>query len=79
MGGTAFILQNWAIAMVPFGLLAIVFSLEGTKDIFLLVFAILLSSKFPKILKEQISREIIFQKIAAVLLIGSGLTILALI
>jgi len=51
MGGTAFILQNWAIAMVPFGLLAVVFSLEGTKYIFLLVFAILFSSKFPKILK----------------------------
>jgi hypothetical protein len=43
-----------------------------------LIFAIILSFKLPKILKEEISREIIFQKVAAILLIGAGLILIAL-
>jgi len=43
-----------------------------------LIFAVLLSLKFPKILKEEVSREILLQKIVAILLIGGGLTLLAI-
>ena len=78
LGGGAFILQNWAIALVPLGFLAFISALEGIKYVFLLIFAILLSFKFPKTLKEKISREVIFQKIAAILLIGGGLALLTL-
>jgi drug/metabolite transporter (DMT)-like permease len=74
----AFILQNWAIALVPLGLLAFVNALEGTKYVFLLIFAVILSLRFPKILKEEVSRKILFQKIIAVLLIGAGLAILSI-
>jgi len=34
--------------------------------------------KFPKILKEEISKKIIFQKIVAIFLIGTGLAVLIL-
>lgn len=77
IGAGASILQNWAIALVPFGFLAFINALEGTKYVFLLIFIILLSLKFPQIIKEEISRKIIFQKIIAILLIGAGLAILA--
>jgi len=78
LGGGAFILQNWAIALVPLSFLAFVNALEGTKYVFLFAFAILFSLKFPKTLKEKISPETIFQKVLAILLIGAGLVILAL-
>jgi hypothetical protein len=53
-------------------------ALQGVQYVFLLIFAIILSFKLPKILKEEISREIIFQKVAAILLIGAGLILIAL-
>jgi len=43
----------------------------------LLIFASLISFKFPRILKEEISRKILFQKILAILLITGGLLLLA--
>jgi len=78
IGAGAFILQNWAIALVPLGFLAFINALEGTKYLFLLIFTILFALKFPKILKEEISKKILFQKIIAILLIGGGLVLLAL-
>ena len=77
-GAGGFLLQNWAIALVPLGFLAFINALEGTKYIFLLIFIVLLSLKFPRILKEEISKKVIFQKLFAVLLIGAGLAVLAL-
>lgn len=78
VGGLASLLQNWAIALVPLGFLAFINALEGLKYVFLLIFTILISLKFPKILKEEISRKILFQKIAAILLISAGLIVFAL-
>jgi len=78
IGASAFILQNFAVFLVPFGFLAFVNALEGTKYVFLLVLTILLSLKFPQVLKEEISKKILIQKILAILLIGIGLTILSL-
>ena len=78
LGGGAFVLQNWAIALVPLSFLAFVNALEGTKYVFLLIFVILFSLKLPKTLKEKISPETIFQKVLAILLIGAGLVILSL-
>ena len=77
LAALAFILQNWAIFLVPLGLLAFINALEGTKYIFLLILMILVSLKFPQILKEEISRKILFQKILAIFLIGGGLALLA--
>ena len=77
VGAGANILQNWAIALAPLVCVAIVNALQGIQYVFLFVFAVLISLKFPQIIKEEISRRIIFQKIIAILLIGGGLAILA--
>lgn len=78
-GAGANILQNWAIALTPLVVyVAVINALQGVQYAFLLIFAALLSLKFPRILKEEISKEIILQKVIAILLIGTGLVILAL-
>ncbi|PIQ92438.1 MAG: hypothetical protein COV69_02595 [Parcubacteria group bacterium CG11_big_fil_rev_8_21_14_0_20_39_14] len=79
MGAGAFILQNWAIALAPLSFLAFVNALEGTKYVFLLIFTILVSLKFPKIIREEFSRKVLVQKIFAILFIGTGLVIFAFI
>jgi drug/metabolite transporter (DMT)-like permease len=76
-GASANILQNWAIALAPLTHVALINALQGVQYVFLLVFAVLLSLKFPKMLKEEISKEILFQKIFAVSLIVGGLAISA--
>jgi drug/metabolite transporter (DMT)-like permease len=77
-GGGAAILQNWAIALAPLVYVAFINALQGIQYTFLFIFALLLSFKFPQILKEEISKEVIFQKIIAILLIGGGLLLLSL-
>jgi len=76
LGASAIILQNWAIFLAPLAYVAIINALQGVQYVFILIFAIFLSLKFPKILKEEISRKVIFQKVFAILLIGAGLFIL---
>ena len=78
LGAVANILQNWAIALAPLAYIAMINALQGVQYVFLLFFAIVISLKFPQILKEQISKEILLQKIIAILLIGGGLALLAL-
>lgn len=78
VGGLAVILQNWAVALAPLAYLSIINALEGIKYVFLLIFAVLISKKFPQILREEVSQEVIFQKIIAILFVGAGLVILAL-
>jgi len=77
IGSFSAILQNWAISLVPFLFLPFVNALEGTKYVFLFFLSLLLSSKFPNILKENFSKIVILQKIFAILLIFVGLIILA--
>ncbi|KPJ73403.1 hypothetical protein AMJ48_01455 [Parcubacteria bacterium DG_74_1] len=75
-GAGSVILQNWAIALAPLGVLAFINALEGTKYIFILILAILISWKFPQILKEEFSKKVLIQKIIAISLIGVGLALL---
>ena len=76
-GGGAAILQNFAIFLAPLAYISLVHALNGAQYVFLFIFATLASLKFPKMLKEEISKEIIFQKICAILLIAGGLALLA--
>jgi hypothetical protein len=78
IGAVSNILQNWVIAIVPFYYVAMVQALQGMQYAFLLILTILISLKFPKFLKEEISKGILFQKIVAILLIGAGLAFLTL-
>lgn len=78
MGASANVLQNWAIALAPLVYVAVVNALQGVQYVFLLIFTVLLSLFFPQILKEAISKQIIIQKILAILLIAAGLVLLVL-
>lgn len=83
LGAGANILQNWAVALAPLVYVVMINALQGTQYVFLLIFIVFLSLTRPLWakragLKEEISREVIFQKVIAILLIGGGLAILAL-
>jgi drug/metabolite transporter (DMT)-like permease len=60
------------------GDVSLVNALKGSEYVFLFLLTILLSKKFPDILREKLSRGIILQKIAAIILICSGLFLIAL-
>ncbi len=77
-GGTANILQSLAIFLAPVAFLPIVNSLRGVQYVFLFLMTLFLSYFVPKILKEEISKAVIIQKIVSILLIASGLAILVL-
>lgn len=71
------LLQSYALALVPLTLLAFVSALQSTQYVFLLLLAIFLSLRFPRILKEDVSRKVIFRKIVAIFFIGAGLILLS--
>lgn len=77
-GAVANLLQNWAVALAPLVYVAFINALQGVQYAFLLPLAVLLSLKFPQIIKEELNGNIIIQKIVAVLLLGGGLAFLAL-
>jgi len=77
-GGTANMLQSFAIFLAPVAFLPIVNSLRGVQYIFLFLMTLFLSIFLPKILKEKISKTVIAQKIFSILLIAGGLAILIL-
>lgn len=76
-GGAGVFLQQYAVFLARPGQVPLINALEGTRYVFLLFFVFLLAKKFPQLLKEEISRKILFQKIIAILLIGGGLALLA--
>lgn len=71
------VLQNLAFAIAPLIYLSVISALQGIQYVFLLAFTVFLSFKFPQILKEEVSKKILLQKILAILLIGGGLVALA--
>lgn len=75
-GGIANILQGFAISLAPVAFLPIVNSLRGVQYVFLFLITLFLSALFPKILKENLSAQILAQKIISIILIGLGLAIL---
>jgi drug/metabolite transporter (DMT)-like permease len=76
IGSIGSILQNWAVALTKLNRVALVNAMQGIMYVFLFIFSFISSKKFPQILKEEISKEVIFQKIIAILLIGGGLSLL---
>lgn len=73
-GAVSFILINYAIAISPS--VALVNALQGIQYVFLLVFVIILSRLFPRVLSERLTPSILIQKIAAMILIMVGLVCL---
>lgn len=76
-GAGSAILQNWAIFLAPLASVPLIHALGGTQYAFLFIFSIFLSLKFPEVVKEEVSKGVIFQKIVAILLIGGGLVLLS--
>ena len=75
-GGAANILQGLAIFLSPVAFLPIINSLRGIQYVFLFLLTLFFSIFFPKILKEEISRQIIIQKVFSIVLIAVGLSLL---
>lgn len=69
----AFILLNWAVAL---GSVSIINALQGTQYVFLLIIVILLARKFPDVLREEIGKGVMLQKMIGVVLVAMGLYLL---
>ena len=78
MGAAAFILQNFAIALAPLAFVAVINALAGVQYAFLFVLTVIISTYFPRVIKEEITPAIVLQKLTAIAFILSGLAILAL-
>lgn len=69
--------QNLSLFFVPMFFLAFVGALEGTKYIFILTLASIISYKWPDLFLEKISRKILIQKAIATGIIIFGLILFA--
>lgn len=68
-----FLILNYSIFL---GSAALVNSLQGVQYVFVFLISIYLSYKFPKMLKEEIHREILLQKVISIALICAGIFLL---
>lgn len=78
MGGLANVMQNWALFLAPLAFVSVINALQGVQYVFLLCLIIFISFFFPALakkggLKEYMSKPVLFQKVAAIILIGIGL------
>lgn len=73
LAALAFILLNWAVSI---GNVAMINALQGTQYLFLILLVIVLSLKFPRIIKEELGRGVLIQKFIGVILISLGLYVL---
>ncbi len=73
MASLAFIVLNISINL---GNVAMVNALQGTQYLFLILLILMISSKFPKMLKEEMGRGVVMQKLIGVFLVGLGLYVL---
>ena len=72
--GAGFILQNYAVAL---GSVTLINALQGVQYALLLVLGGVITVFYPRILKENISRLVIIQKITAIILISLGLFLIS--
>lgn len=77
VGALGSITQSLAISLAPLVFVAFISALQGVQYIFLFLFTVLFSIKLPHLLKEEISKKIIYQKIVSIILIIGGFIILA--
>ena len=71
----AFIMLNWAISLEQ-GSVALINALQGVQYVFLLLIVLFLSTRFPKILKEELGGGVLVQKIIGASLVCLGLYML---
>jgi len=73
LAALAFIMLNWAISL---GSVAMTNALQGVQYVFLILLVLLLSARFPKILKEELGHGVLIQKTLGVILVSLGLWVL---
>ncbi len=73
LAAAAFIMLNWAVSM---GNVAMINALQGSQYVFLFLLILFLSTKYPKIIKEEMGGGVLLQKIIGVMLVGTGLYML---
>jgi hypothetical protein len=78
MGGSAFLLQNFAVSLAPQASVPVINAMAGIQYVFILVFSLFLSVYLPKSFKEKLAPAAIIQKTIAILMIMAGLAIFAL-
>lgn len=71
---TGLALFNLAIST---GSVSLVSAMGGTLSLFTIIFALLLSSRYPKLLKEEINKKIIAVKITSVIFISIGVYLIS--
>jgi drug/metabolite transporter (DMT)-like permease len=69
----AFIMLNWAISLGP---VAMINALQGTQYVFLFLLVLFLSSKYPKVVKEEWGGGVLMQKVIGMSLVMLGLYML---
>ena len=69
----AFIMLNWAISL---GNVALINSLQGVQYLFLIILVFVLSTHYPKYLREELGGGVLLQKIIGATLVGTGLYML---
>ena len=75
LGAIGFVLQNYAVYLGP---VAIVNSLQGVQYAWIIFLGAIISFFYPKALKEDISKRVLFQKGLAIFIISIGLYFLSL-
>ena len=78
MGGTAFLLQSFAVSLAPQENVPVINAMAGIQYVSIFIFSIVLSTFFPRILREKTDSTSIFQKAVAIIMIMAGLAIFAL-
>ncbi|MEX0649629.1 MAG: EamA family transporter [Candidatus Andersenbacteria bacterium] len=73
LGTGAFLLQNYAINL---GSVTVVNALQGTQYMFVLLLAVLVSVRYPRVFREELQRVAVIQKVAGIVLISLGLVLL---
>ncbi len=75
MAALAFIMLNWAISFEASSV-ALINALQGLQYLFLIVMVLFLSSKYPKVLNEELGAGVLVQKIIGATLVTTGLYML---
>ena len=73
LAGVAFIILNWAVSM---GNVSLINSLQGAQYIFLMIIMFVISTKYPKIIKEELGQGVWMQKCLGTILVTIGLYML---
>jgi drug/metabolite transporter (DMT)-like permease len=73
-GAIGALLTSYAISLAN---VTLINAMQGLQFAFLFIMVVILSKKYPQILQEKLNRQIILEKVLAIIFIGVGLVLLA--